>query len=240
LSLLLNLIFADMKTNAEVKNKVLEELRWTPSLQAAEIGVAVQDGIVTLRGHVGNYAMKKAAERAARSVTGVRAVVQKMEVTPADGQRADADLAAAIRHVLEWNSELPRQGVQVQVQQGLVRLSGEVDWPYQKAAAEDAVQPLLGVTGILNGITLKGTAGAADLRAQVNQALRRNALLHAAGLFVGAQAQKITLRGKVHAWAEREAAEQVAWSAPGVLEVDNKIEVVDARAIREEPTEIYL
>lgn len=226
-----------MKTNAEVQNKVLEELRWTPSLQAAGIEVTVQDGVVTLRGRVGNYAMKKAAERAAKAIKGVRAVVQKIEVSP--GQRSDEDLAGAIRYVFDWNSQIP-SGLQVQVRQGLVSLTGEVDWPYQKAAAEKAVQPLLGVSGIRNLIALKGKAGAADLRAQVNQALRRNALLHAAGLFVGAEANKITLRGKVHSWIEREAAEQAAWAAPGVQEVDNKIEVVDARVIREEPTEIYL
>jgi osmotically-inducible protein OsmY len=240
LNLLLNIISEEMKTNAEVKNKVLEELRWTPGLQTAEIAVAVQDGVVTLRGQVGNYTMKKAAERAAKSVKGVRAVVQKIEVAPAPGQQADEDLAAVIRQVFAWNSEIPRQGLQVEVHKGLVRLTGEVEEAYQKSAAENAVEHLLGVTGIQNLVTLKGKAAATDLRAGVNQALRRNALLHAAGLLVGAEANKITLRGKVHSWAEREAAETAAWSAPGVLAVDNRIEVVDRLATREEPTEIYL
>jgi osmotically-inducible protein OsmY len=230
-----------MKTNSEIQEKVMEELRWIPSLQATEIGVAVQDGIVTLSGYVDHYAMKTAAERAAKSIKGVRAVAQKIEVRSHGCQRTDEDIAWAILNAFEWNSEIPQDLLQVQVQKGVVTLEGEVDWYCQKVAAEKTVHNLLGVIGITNLITLKHKVSAADIKAKIIKALERNTLLDAASLVVATAANQVTLRGKVHSWAQREAAEKAAWSAPGVLEVSNKIKVVDALVNeKEEATKIYL
>jgi osmotically-inducible protein OsmY len=229
-----------MKTNAEIQKKVMEELQWMPSLQAAEIGVAVQEGIVTLSGYVDTYAMKTTAEKAAKSVKGVQAVVQRIEVRSASSQRTDEDLAWAILNAFAWSCEIPQDSLQVQVQKGVVTLEGEVDWYYQKKAAEKAVHNLVGVIGIKNLITLKYAASATDIRTKILQALKRKALLHAANIVVVVKGNKVTLRGKVHSWGEREEAEKAAWYAPGVLEVTNHIEVIEALPIAEEGTEIYL
>jgi osmotically-inducible protein OsmY len=229
-----------MNTNAEIQKKVMEELHWIPSLQATEIGVAVQASIVSLSGYVDTYAMKEAAEKAAKRVKGVQAVVQKIEVRSAHRPRTDEDLAWAILNAFAWSCEIPQDALKVQVQRGLVTLEGEVDWNYQKNAAEKAVLNLLGVIGVENRITLKHNLQATDLRSKIAQALKRNALLHAANIEVVTDANTVTLRGKVRSWVEREEAEKAVWFAPGVLEVINKIRVVDTVTLAEAPTEIYL
>jgi osmotically-inducible protein OsmY len=230
----------NMKTNAEIQKEVMEELHWIPSLQATEIGVAVQEGIVSLSGYVDSYAMKAAAEKAAKRVKGVQAVVQKIEVKSAHSPRTDEDLAWAILNAFAWSCEIPQDALKVQVQKGEVTLEGEVDWYYQKQAAEKAVLNLLGVVGVKNLITLKQKVNARNLRSKIVQALKRNALLYTANITVLTDANKVTLRGKVGSWVEREEAEKAVWYAPGVLEVINKIEVVDTVPIAEAPTEIYL
>jgi osmotically-inducible protein OsmY len=216
-----------MKTDAELQQDVMNELKWEPTIKAAEIGVGVKDGVVTLSGYVDSYVKKWAAERAAARVSGVRAVAEEIQVRlPGSLKRSDEDIAGAVANVLEWNVLVPYDRVKVQVQDGLVTLSGEVDWWYQKNAAEEAVRYLMGVVLFNNQITVKPPVKPLDVKDKIESAFRRNALLDSRRVTVETRGSKILLSGSVRNWAERAEAQWTAWAAPGVSEVENNIIII--------------
>ena len=213
-----------MKTDAELQQDVMNELKWEPTLKAAEIGVAVKDGIVTLSGYVDSYVKKLVAEHAAARVFGVRAVAEEIQVRLPDSlKRSDEDIAGMVANVLEWNVLVPHDRVKVQVQDGVLTLSGEVDWGYQKFAAEEAVRYLMGVVWLSNQITVKPTVKPLDVKTKIESAFQRNALLDSRRITVEISGSKVILRGNVRSWAEREQVQQAAFAAPGVSEVENNI-----------------
>ena len=213
-----------MKTDAELQRDVMNELKWEPTIEAAEIGVRVKDGVVTLSGHVDSYVKKWAAERAAARVSGVRAVAEEIQVRlPGALKRSDEEIAGAVASVLEWNVLVPHDRVKVQVQDGLVTLSGEVDWWYQKNAAEEAVRYLMGVVLFNNQITVKPPVKPLDVKDKIESAFRRNALLDSRRVTVETRGGWVILSGSVRNWAERAEAQWTAWAAPGVSEVENNI-----------------
>lgn len=213
-----------MKTDAELQQDVMNELIWEPTIKAAEIGVAVKDGVVTLSGYVDSYVKKGAAERAAARVFGVRAVAEEIQVRlPGSLKRSDEDIAGAVANVLEWNVLVPHDRVKVQVQDGLVTLSGEVDWWYQKNAAEEAVRYLMGVVWFSNQITVKPSVKPMDVKYKIESAFQRNALLDSRRITVETHGSWVILKGSVRSFGERAEAQWAAWAAPGVSEVENNI-----------------
>lgn len=215
-----------MKTDAHIKADVIDELAWDPAVNATGIGVAVRDGVVTLTGHLDSYAEKHAVERAVHRVAGVRGIAVELDVRlAAEHKRSDSDIAQAAATALQLNSLVPDEKIQVLVENGRVTLTGEVDWSYQLASAEQCVRPLAGVRGLSNRITIKSRASSKDVGAQITAALTRQAAREAKHITVEVEGSVVTLWGKVHSLAEREAAVGAAFSARGVSRVVDKLEV---------------
>jgi osmotically-inducible protein OsmY len=210
----------------QIQREVLDELRWDARVQSTEIGVAVKDGVVTLTGSVDSFARKWSAERAAHRVRGVVAVANDMEVRlPSAAERNDADIAVAATRALEWDALVPIEKIEVTVTRGWVTLTGEVEWEFQRRAAERAVRRLSGVRGVSTLVTVRPRVqpGAYELRRKIEEALVRSAETDAEKVDVDVDGGKVILKGTVRSWMEREEAERVAWSAPGVTSVDNRI-----------------
>jgi osmotically-inducible protein OsmY len=212
------------RTDQELQQDVLAELKWDAQIQPNEIGVSVKDGVVTLTGWVDSYLKKWSAEEAAHKVAGVKAVANDIEIKLAT-ERRDPDIAEAAVHALEWDAFVPSGKVQVTVSKGWVTLKGEVEWQYQKQDAERVVRRLTGVKGVTNLITVKPRVTPSELRKKIEDALVRNAELDANKIKVEVQGSKAVLKGTVRAWAEKEEAARVAWSAPGITSVENLITV---------------
>ncbi|WP_116519839.1 BON domain-containing protein [Achromobacter insuavis] len=209
-----------------LRERVLQALAFEPSIDDLHIGVAVENGVVTLSGHVGSYAQKLAAEYAVQHVKGVRGIAQEIQVrTAAAKQLADDQIAARALSIIAWDATVPDGKVQVTVQKGWVTLSGSVDWFYQRDAAERAVRKLSGVIGISNMIEVVPSVRAGDIKRRIEDALLRSAQLEANRVQVSVQDNKVTLNGCVNSWSERGAAERAAWSAPGVVEVADRLVV---------------
>lgn len=212
--------------DVDLRQDVLDELEFEPSIDAADIGVAVEDGTVTLTGHVRTYAQKHEAERIVKRVKGVRAIAQEIEVRPAGSHlTADDEIAKRAVSSLMWNASVPRDKVQVTVEDGYLTLSGTVGWHYEKAAAEKAVRTLSGVKGVTNLIAIKPSVKPADVRQRIENALKRDAEIEAKRIQVLVTDSKVTLEGRVRNWAERAAAERAAWAAPGVANVVDHITI---------------
>jgi osmotically-inducible protein OsmY len=217
-----------VRSDEEIQRDVLDELSWEAELQPNEIGVMVDDGVVTLTGWVDSFGKKWAAERAAHRVRGVVAVANDIEVRlPGSAERTDADIAAAATRALQWDAMILPGTVKVTVSHGWVTLDGQVEWQFQRREAERAVRRLTGVRGVTNLISVKPKVEPSpkDLKRRIEEALVRSAETDAKRIEVKVDGSKVTLKGKVKSWAERDAAERVAWSAPGVSEVENKIKL---------------
>jgi len=207
-----------------LRRNILDELEFQPHIRAATIGVAVENGIVSLTGHVRTYAEKIAAERAVKNIKGVRAVAEEIEVwIPSDIDLTDEIIASRCLDVIHWDGTIPEERIHIKVQQGRVTLEGEVDWQYQKEAVQGAVRTLVGVVGVDNLIMLKPKAPPDDIKLLIESALARNALLESSHIRVSVAEKTVTLEGRVHMWSQRKAAEHSAWAVPGVLHVDNQL-----------------
>ena len=214
------------KSDSEIKTDVLAELQYEPSVKVTDIGVLVQDGVVTLNGFATNYGEKMNAVRAARRVAGVRAIADDIVIKMMDSQyRSDGDIALAVANRMDWSTVVPTGAVEVSVRDGHVTLEGQLEWWYQKDAAEKALQNLAGVKAVTNLITLKPSESASDINTDIYTAFERNYLLDARKIQVETTGSKVVLSGIVRNNDEREEAERVAWSAPGVYSVDNQVKV---------------
>ena len=215
-----------MSNDQHLQQAVLAELNWEPGVTAAHIGVTANDGIVTLTGHVENFAEKHAAEAAALRVKGVKAVADEIEVRlRPETRRSDDDVAAAAVERLAWNVSVPPDAVMLTVEDGWVTLTGEVDWHFQKAAAEQDLHRLLGVVGVTNKITIRSKVLASDISDEIMHALNRSWFFDPRTITVETDDGKVRLRGTVHSAHERQVAAATAWSAPGVTDVENNITV---------------
>jgi len=216
-----------MRTDLEIKDDVLEELAWQPNIDETEIGVIVEKGVVTLRGIVDNYTKKVAAEKAVKSVKGVKAVAEDIEVKYGTNyKKTDKEIAKATVNALKWNSAVPEEDITIKVENEWVHLSGEVNWTYQKDAAKRAVQDLLGVKGVVNLITLKQAVKPYQIKERIKKAFERSADIDAKAINVEVHGNTVKLKGKVHSLNEKEDARKAAYFAPGVFEVENELEVI--------------
>ncbi len=203
---------------------IIDELDFEPSFDAANIGVAVEKGVVTLTGHVASYAEKIAAERTVQRVKGVHAIAQEIEVRyPDQAKRSDDEIAQRALNILKWSVQVPAESILVTVEKGWITLAGAVQWQYQRRATESAVRKLSGLRGVTNLIEIKPNVAASDIQRKIMDSLKRNAELEADSIRVVVDKNKVTLEGKVKAWYERELAERAAWSAPGVTSVVDRL-----------------
>jgi osmotically-inducible protein OsmY len=206
----------------ELREAVEQALDWEPIVDAKGIGVSVADGVVTLSGHVPTYAEKREAEKVTGLVRGVKAVACELEVAlPVSFERSDEEIARAAANAVAWNTLLPKDAIQVWVDDGRVTLEGAVDWQYQRRAAGRSVRYLAGVRDVNNHIVVRPRADQVAVKAQIEAALLRNAQLDANRIRVDIRGDRVILSGTVQSWLEREAAEQAAWGAPGVCDVEN-------------------
>ena len=215
-----------MKTDVQLRTDVSDELAWDPAIDASNVGVIVKDGVVTLTGHLDSFAEKHAVERAVRRVAGVRGVALDLDVKlPASAQRGDSEIAQAATAALRLNSLVPAQRVQVQVENGWVTLTGEVDWGYQFASTEQSIRPLPGVRGLFNRIAIKPRVDGRDIGTQITAALARQAAREARHIGIRVEGGVVTLSGRVHSMAEHDAAVGVAFSTKGVSHVVDHLQV---------------
>ena len=213
-----------MSNDTQLQSSVLAELKWRPSVDAAHIGVAADDGIVTLTGQVHHYTEKLAAEDAAKDVFGVKGIANDIKVEPLGSPtQSDKDIAAAALSALKWDYEVPDDKVGVVVKDGWVTLNGTVDWQFQKDAAYRCVRYLLGVMGVINSIAIKPSAKWIDVKTKIEEAFRRNADLDARRITVATSDGRVTLTGTVRNWSERNAAVSSSWAAPGVTWVEDDL-----------------
>jgi osmotically-inducible protein OsmY len=213
-------------TDQTMKQNVLDELSWEPSINAAHIGVTARNGVVTMTGHVASYAEKCAAERAVERVSGIKAVAQDLEVHyPFSDQNGDDDIAKRALQAIAWDVFIPKDKVKLKVSKGFVTLTGELDWQYQKESVESVIRRLSGVTGVFNEIKIKPSVKAGDVRDRIKAALVRNAQIDADEIAIATDGGKVTITGQVDSYYERSVAERTAWSAPGVTQVEDLLTI---------------
>lgn len=216
-----------MKTDSQLKHDINAELEWDPAINAEHVGVAVEDGVVVISGHLGSYAEKYAVERAVQRVAGVRAIAVEADVKlDPQHQRSDVEIAVAIETAFRWHAQIPAERIRVRVEKGRVTLSGDVDWDYQRHNAELVVRPLTGVVQVVDKITLRERRAPEVVARRIEQALARYAAQEARQVEVQVEGTTALLRGRVHSWAERETVQAAAWSAPGISRVVNELKVL--------------
>lgn len=217
-----------MKSDSQLQEDVIAELKWDPAVEATSIGVETKEGIVTLTGHVDSYPQRWAAEKAAQRVAGVKGLAVEIEVALAtSNKRSDTEIAVAARHALDWNSSLPKIGIQLIVRDGWITLSGEVGWAYQREAATSAVRDLIGVVGVVNSLKVKSKVETRDVKKKIVAAFHRQAQVDARKIDIAVDGAEVTLSGNVDSWAEKAAARDAAWAAPGVWSVVDRMTVAD-------------
>ena len=215
-----------MKTDSYLKKDVLTELSWDALVPEARIGVMVNDGVVTLTGHLDTYAEKVAARRAVERVAGVKAIAMELDVVPIDiHQRGDTEIAAAVENILAWHTSVPQDRGKATAEKEWGTLRGELDWNFQRRAVERMIRPLKGVVGITDNIRLKALPVPVNLSNRIQDALTRQAVREARRIEISMDGSVVTLCGHVHSWAERNAAEGATWSAPGVSRVNNQLTI---------------
>lgn len=215
-----------MKTDTQLQSDVMAELKWDESINATKIGVEVSGGVVTLSGYVDNYSQKWSAERAAQKVCGVKALAVEIDVVlPGSSIKSDTDIARTVENVLEWTTNWPKSHVKVMVESGWVTLSGELDYEYQRELASSAVRHLMGVTGVSNQMTVKQVLSTSNVKADIQAALKRRALIDAEEIMVTVNGGKVTLTGVVHSWSEHDMVSDSVWNTAGVTDVNDNISV---------------
>ena len=215
-----------MKTDSQLQQDVMAELKWEPAVHAEQIGVEVNNGIVTLAGHVDSYPAKWNAERAAQRVAGVKGLAIEIDVKlNGSTKHTDADIARTAENVLLWTTYLPKDSVKIMVEDGWVTLSGQVQWGFQRATATAAVRYLMGVKGVSDQITIKPALSASSVKNDIEAALKRRATNEANAIKVAVKGTEVTLSGKVPTWADRDAAGSAAWGTPGVSNVIDNIAI---------------
>lgn len=215
-----------MKTDTQLQQDVLAELKWEPSINATLIGVEVKEGVVTLSGHVTSFAEKWGAEKAVQRVTGVKALAIEVEVAlPGSSKRLDADIARSAENVLQWITYLPKDQVKVMVEGGWITLTGDVEWEYQRQEAARAVRHLMGVSGVSDQIVIKPKLSSSNIKFEIEAALKRRAQTDGNSIQVEVNGDHVTLEGSVQSWSERELAKSSAWGTPGVRNVIDNMTV---------------
>src|ERR1700716_3455724 len=215
-----------MKSDSEIERDVRDELKWDPDLDADDVAVSVKNGVVTLAGFTHSYAYRFEAEAAAKRVAGVHAVANDIEVRlPAMDQRPDPRNERVAVAALQSGLPITHDRIKVIVKDGWVTLEGAVEWQYQKTAADTAVRKVKGVKGVINVITVKPKVEPSELKRKIQDAFKRNAEVDADRITVEASGSEVVLKGTVRSWIEREEAERVAWSAPGITKVEDRIVV---------------
>jgi osmotically-inducible protein OsmY len=215
-----------MISDHQLRQDVLDELDFEPSVNAVHIGVGAHGGVITLTGFVSSYGEKLAAERAARRIKGVKAIAEEIEIRlPSDKKVGDDEIAGRAVDILKWRVGFPANRINVKVEKGIVTLTGDVDWRFQKSEAEAAIHNLGGVAGVANLIRVNSPVPVAEVKEKIQKSLHRNAELDASRITVQIDGGRVVLGGKVHAWYERDIAERAAWSAPGVTEVQDHIQI---------------
>jgi osmotically-inducible protein OsmY len=216
-----------MKSDRDIERDVRDELQWDPDLDATDIAVSVKDGVVTLTGFVKSYTDKYESEAAAKRVAGVAGVANDLEVRmPSVDERPDPEIARDAVSSIKSQLPISSERIKVIVKNGLVTLEGQVEWQYQKNTAENAVRRIKGVKRVSNLIVLKPRAEPTEIKDKIMEAFKRNAELDANRIHIEANGSEVILKGTVRSWIEREEAERVAWSAPGVTRVEDRIVVV--------------
>lgn len=215
-----------MKSDSQIQKDVMEELKWQPYLSASEIGVAVKNGVVTLSGQVDSYARKLAAENAAKKVSGVKAVAEDIQVGFSSMfQKTDAQIADAVVNALKWHSGVQEEKIKIKVEDGHVKLEGEVEWEYQRTSAKSAIENLTGVRSVVNLITVKPKIAVSEIQNKITAAFHRSATIDSEKVAAEVNGSKVILRGTVRSFAEKEDAQSAAWNAPGVTSVENRLEI---------------
>jgi osmotically-inducible protein OsmY len=213
-------------SDVSLRQNIIDELEFEPSLNAVNIGVTVDDGVVTLTGHVGSYMEKVRAERVVQRIKGVHGVAEELEVRyPSDKKTSDDEIAKRALNIISWDTSIPANKVQVKVEGGWITLSGQVEWYYQKVSAESAVRKISGIKGVSNMLTIEPRVQPSDIKNRIENALKRKAGVEASKIKVSVAGGKVTLDGDVNAWFERNAAEDAAWAAPGVTSVEDHIRI---------------
>lgn len=215
-----------MKSDLEIQKNVMDEIKWEPSLNPSEIGVAVKNGIVTLSGQVDSFFKKQTAERAVKRVKGVKAVAEDIQIGVSPSyERSDADIATAVFNALKWHAAVQEDKIKIKVENGIVKLEGDVECEYQRKNAKTAIENLSGVIAVNNLIRVKPKLIADNIEHKISEAFHRNAAIDAKKIVVNVDGNKVTLTGTVHSFSEKDDAENAAWAAPGVLHVDSKLRI---------------